>query len=646
MNYRLFSIFLLICFSQLVTAQKLHTGSKKAENHYQEAIKEYTLGNKIQAELLLAKAIKADKNFIEAYLFTGDIKAELDYPTDAIDFYEKGLQINPDYYPPTYFFMGKIFLKEGDYQKALVSFDQFLSYSNLREELKSEAELKKANCLFAIEAIKHPVQFQLKNLGQNINTKKSEYFPSLTVDNQFLLFTRRLDRVQQGEQEDFYGSLFGTDSTWQMSYPIYDINTPYNEGAASLSADGKTLVFTACENFGDYGKGRSGKGSCDLFFAKKRGAKWSNPVNMGPPINTANWESQPSLSSDGKTIYFIRAPKRSQGDSDIYRADLDENGYWGNPVKLGPTINTNGDEQSVFIHPDNKTLYFSSNGHVGMGGVDLYMSHWNEEKQEFGEAINLGFPINTYKDENSILVAPDGKLAYFASDRKDGFGELDLYSFELPEAIKPDPISYLKGIVYDQVSNELLGATFELIDLETGKQLIHSVSDPLDGSFLLTLNIAKDYMLNVSKTGYLFYSDQFLLEEETSTLHPFVKDIPLNPIAVGEKVVLKNIFFDTDESTLKENSKIELDKLIEFLNTNPNLHIEIEGHTDNVGSETYNLNLSKARAKAVYDFLIDHSILSDRLSYKGYGYTKPVTGNDTEQGKAQNRRTEFTITKM
>lgn len=636
----------LILLPNFVEAQHLHTKSKRAEKYYVYASKEYSLGYLNQAELLLVKATKADKNFINAYLLIAVIKDELGYPLGAIDFYKQALAIDPNAIPNGHYFLAKLFLTEGMYSEASQSFNTYLSFSNINNEFKEDAEFQLKNCFFSIEAIKYPVVFELKNLGANINTEKSEYFPSLTIDNQFLLFTRRHDKQSNGEQEDFMGAFNLNDSLWQQSFPIYDLNTPFNEGAASLSSDGKTIIFTVCENYGEYGNGRKGYGSCDLFIARKEGNKWSKARNLGSPINTSHWESQPSLSSDGKSIYFIRAPKRSQGHSDIFRADLDENGYWKTPIKLNSNINTGKDEQSVFIHPDNQTLYFSSNGHIGMGGTDLYMAKWDNEIQDWGKAINLGYPINTHKDEASILVAPNGKLAYFASDRNEGFGELDLYSFHLPENVQPEKISYLKGVVYNSTTKELLSAQFELIDIKSGKQITSSVSDALDGSFLLTLISGKDYMLNVSKQDYLFYSDQFLLQKTYESLDPFLKDIPLHPIAIGEKVVLKNIFFETDKSDLQKASEIELKKLISFLNKNPKIHIEIQGHTDNVGTPDYNLKLSTARAKAVYDFLIAYNIDTERLKYIGYGLTKPIANNDTEKGRTQNRRTEFRIIQL
>lgn len=641
-------IILIVLFSVLPNfgfTQNLSSQSKRAQNYFNEARNEYTLGNFVQAELLLNKTIKTDNNFLAAYILLATIKNESGYPLEAIDYYKKGLALNPDAAPTGHFYLAEIYLSQGMYPEATQAYKKCLSYPNISPQVKENAKFKLQNCIFALDAIINPYNYNLVNLGENINSIYSEYFPTLTVDNQFLLFTRRMNNGSNQEQEDFFG-VFLTDSSSQNSFPISDLNTPYNEGASCLSADGKTIIFTACEKFGDYGNDRKGYGSCDLFYSKKVGNHWSKAINLGSSINTTNWESQPSLSSDGRSLYFVRAPKKSLGNSDIFRSDKDENGEWKTPVKLNSNINTNMDEQSVFIHPDNRTLYFSSNGHIGMGGADLYFSKWDFKTEDWGKAINLGYPINTHNDESSIMVAPDGKLAYFAAAREDGFGGLDIYSFELPESIQPEKITYLKGVVFDKDTKEFLNAEFELIDLESSKQIIFSDSDYENGSFLLTLNLNRNYLLSVSKQGYLFYSDQFLLKNSFDVQQPFIKNIPLQAIALGKNVVLKNIFFAFNESKLEKASEIELNKLIQFLNNNPEIHIEIQGHADNVGTKAFNLQLSRNRAKAVYDYLVEHQINVNRLKYIGFGFEKPLTDNETEQGRAQNRRTEILITQL
>jgi outer membrane protein OmpA-like peptidoglycan-associated protein len=367
---------------------------------------------------------------------------------------------------------------------------------------------------------------------------------------------------------------------------------------------------------------------------------------MGTTINTANWETQPSYSSDGKSIYFIRGAskminrKRAQY---IYMSELGADGKWKEPVKLSDKINAPGARQeSVFIHPDNQTLYFSSNGHPGMGGMDIYVSR-RDKKGEWGDPVNLGYPINTSKDENSFTVSGDGKTVYFASDRQGGNGGLDLYSFELPEKDRPLPVSYMKGKVVNKETGKPVYAKFELIDIETGRTAVKSFSNKGNGEFLVCLPVNKNYALNVSADGYLFYSENFSFKDTTTFKNPLIKDVHLSPIKVGERVVLKNIFFETAKYDLKPESQVELNRLVDLLNKNPKMKIEISGHTDNVGTADYNQALSENRAKAVYDYLIAHNISSDSLTFKGYGATVPIDTNDTDEGKANNRRTEFKV---
>ena len=295
-----------------------------------------------------------------------------------------------------------------------------------------------------------------------------------------------------------------------------------------------------------------------------------------------------------------------------------------------------------FIHPDDMTLYFSSKGHHGMGGLDLFYSR-KDENNSWRKPVNLGYPINTYADEITLVVNAEGELAYISTDKSGSEGGQDIYSFRLYKEAQPLKATYFKGIVFDKESKKRLEARFELIDLSSGKIVIESRSDPVNGEFLLALPTNKDYALNISKKGYLFYSGHFALKGESSKAKPFIHDIPLQEIRIGETVVLKNIFFDTDQFDLKPESKTELEKLVSLLKNNGKIRIEISGHTDNEGTAAYNLSLSQNRARAVYDYLIQHGIPAARLTFAGYGLTKPVDTNDTEQGRANNRRTEFKI---
>jgi flagellar motor protein MotB len=449
-------------------------------------------------------------------------------------------------------------------------------------------------------------------------------------------------RAPEGVQDDLFYAIKDRDNQWMPAKNLKGINSVYNEGAASISADGSTLVFTACELYGNYGPERGGYGSCDLYVAYRVASGWSVPINLGDSINTANWESQPSLSADGRTIYFIRAPRKRKKDynQDIYVAVKQPDNHWSKAKKLPPVINSPRREETVLIHPDGITLYFSSNGHPGMGGLDLFVSQ-KDDAGNWSEPVNLGYPINTQNDENSLMVSTNGELAYFSSNMDGGFGDFDIYVFDLYPEVRPAPVTYVKGVVYDSLTRKPIEARFELIDLETGEEVYNSFSNPEDGEFLIPLSAGKDYGLNVNHKGYLFYSDRF--ELLTHRL-PFELNVPLLPISMGGEVVLKNVFFETDQYDLKPQSMTELNKLVQLLMQNPSMSIAIEGHTDNVGSENHNLELSENRAKAVYNYLVAEGISDQRLEFKGYGESKPLATNDTEQGRADNRRTAFRVT--
>jgi outer membrane protein OmpA-like peptidoglycan-associated protein len=317
-------------------------------------------------------------------------------------------------------------------------------------------------------------------------------------------------------------------------------------------------------------------------------------------------------------------------------------GNWSDPVNLGDSINSPAEEMSPFIHPDDRTLYFSSKGHQGLGGYDLFYSR-KTPADHWGRPVNLGYPINTHADEITLVVNAKGDLAYISSDIPGGKGRQDIYSFRLYREAQPLLTTYFKGVVYDAETRQKLEARFELIDLSGPVTVARASSDPVTGGFLLVLPTEKNYALNVSRDGYLFYSDQFFLTGSNPRSEPFIKDVPLSPIKPGKIVVLKNVFFDTDQYILKPESVAELDRLLLLLEKNPNLKIEISGHTDNQGTAGHNLELSRNRARTVYDFLLVRGINKNRLTYEGFGFTRPVDVNTTEQGRAHNRRTEFKV---
>lgn len=629
-----FSLLITLLACQMAWSQtKYSTSNKSAIKNYEKASYLLDLNNFDEAKTELSEAITHDNQFIEAFLLLADVYRVTFDNLKAKENYKSAFLINPNFAPDRYYYYAESELKTGDYEAALLHYTLYRQKGNPNFERIELVDKYILDCKFALEAVKNPVAFKPENLGQSINSKDQEYFATLTADENTLIFTRQILR-----NEDFYRS-FKTDTGYtKAQYLSENINTPsYNEGAQCISPDGQFLFFTGCNR-------PDGLGRCDIYIAQKEGNGWSKPINLGFPINTKGWESQPSLSSDGKTLYFVSDRRGGYGSYDIWKSDIQTDGNWSMPVNLGPKINTKYDEQSPFIHPDDQTLYFSSNGWPGLGQKDIFISRLDSLK-EWSHPVNLGYPINTYGEENGLTINAKGTKAFFSSDNFGGYGGFDIYSFDLPQKLRPTPVNYVKGIVFDEETKEKLSAVVDIIDTKTSKSIHIALSDAIDGSFLATLPNNKEYSLNVSKKGYLFYSENFSIEKN-KVGKPIILEVPLQKIAVGKKVVLKNIFFDTNKYDLKSESVAELAKIIEFLNENSKVEIELSGYTDNVGDDGYNLNLSQNRAKAVFDYLKINGIDAARLSYKGYGKASPVAENTTEEGRANNRRTEFLIKKI
>ncbi len=616
--------------------EKLTTRSKKAIDAYNSGIKNYTLNKYTLAAQFLETAIAADPGFIEAYLVLAEVYEADRKPGKAIETYRKGLPLNENYYAYGLVRLGNLEYHEGLYTEALGSFRRYLELNTGNEAQTEKAKDGVVRCVFSIEAMKHPVDFDPATLDTTVNTPYDEYWPGLSADEKTLVITRLVpsEDLMKQVQEDFFISQW-TGSGWSvMKNAGRPLNTPGNEGAQTLSGDGRYMIFTAC-NRGD------GVGRCDLYASTKEGDSWSVPVNLGRPVNSPYRETQPSMTPDGRTLYFSSDRPGGKGQHDLWVSHLGKNGQWSNPENLGDSVNSKGTEMSPFIHPDNQSLYFSSDGHIGLGGYDLFVAR-RDSAGAWNKPVNLGYPINTNRDEIGLIVNSRGDKAYYSSDVNQAQGK-DIYIFDLPVQNRPVAATYMKGKVFDAHDRRLLRARFELVDLETGKIIYNSWSDSLTGEFLVSIPGNRNYMLNVSRTSYLFFSENFSLKEGFDADRPFLKDVPLQPILAGNSIVLRNVFFETDSYALKKESKLELNKVVELLKANPGIRIEIGGHTDNTGSAEYNMKLSENRAKSVADYLISASVVAGRIFSKGYGMNKPVADNDTEEGRSQNRRTELKI---
>ena len=615
------------------------TAPAKSLKCYESARDHAYKGDYARAIKEAEKSLKKTPNFIDAMYLIADLEVVGKNYASAEEKFRKIISLAPDYKPKVFYTYGAMLRDVKRYDEAADMLDRYLSYPIRSESLKKKVMKLKADMEFAATATATPVPFNPENLGEQINSKHPDYWPSVSVDGNSFILTRNVLR-----NEDFFVSR-KKDGEWQQAKNIGPpINTPMNEGAQTISADGRFFAFTVCNREGDYGK-------CDIYFSELKKGNWTTPRNIGSPINTGRWESQPSLSADGNTLYFVRATDHLSGDSDIYVSKRLDEDTWSNPEKLPSIINTEYVEEAPFVHPDGRSLYFISTGHPGMGGRDLYMATLMENG-EWDLPINLGYPINTEGDEQGLVVDLAGELAYMTSDRPGGYGGLDIYSFELPQEVKPQPVTYVKGKVFDAGTKTPISGTVELNNLDYPSDKSRVLSDE-KGEFLICLPAGENYAFSISKSGYLFHSENFKLDWDNTYLNPFELEIglvkipepdkPASPATVSKPVILKNVFFETGSAELQDASILELSKLRDLLQENSSLRIRIHGHTDNVGSETDNQILSDKRAGAVKQFLIDNGIAPSRLESKGFGESQPIDSNESEEGRANNRRTEFII---
>lgn len=628
------NFLLVLCLSLILTPSLAQSKiDKKAAALYEKAM-ELTDANKYKEAIdLLQQAISHDGNYIDAYLSLAGVYGQLKDYTQSVATYEKALAMDTTY-TADYLLPYSINLAgKGEFEKAFQVVNTLLAKPVLHPTTKKAAEYRQKTYQFAISYSKsHPNKnyvFAPQNLGDAINSGESEYFPSLPIDGKLLVYTRRVNDFN----EDFFASE-SNGNGWDKAVRLPgQINTAQNEGAQNISQDGQWLVFTGCNR-------PDGMGSCDIYISYKTPDGWSPAFNLGNNVNSDQWESQPCLSPDKRDLYFSSRRFGGYGGSDIYVSHRLPSGRWTEPENLGPSINTAGDESTPFIHADNQTLFFASNGLPGYGNEDIFVVRKNADGS-WGTPENLGYPINTIDHEGSLFIAADGKTAYYASDRSDSKGGLDIYSFELREDLRPAKTFWVKGKVYDSKTSAGLPSTVELTDLAS-KQIISKVQTDETGAYLITLPVGKDYAFNVARRGYLFYSENYSLKAKPAD-STYQKDIPLQPIEAQAGIVLRNLFFETAKYDIKPESEVELDKVVQFLQDNPTVKIQLEGHTDNAGNAADNQKLSTARAYAVVNYLVMKGIKANRLLAKGFGAAKPVADNSTENGRAQNRRTELRV---
>ena len=621
----------------------VRTAPSKARKHYDEGIREAQSGNFLLAIGFYERALKEADVFIDARLMMAGAYMELGDFERAETHFEAALALSRQYQPGAWYVLAKAEWEQDKFEEAAAHLQEYLDEAPMEAKLREKAQLLLESSRFAADAVKNPVPFNPQSVGEGINSADDEYLPALTADGNTMIFTRL-----ENDDENFYISE-RQNGVWQQALPLNGVNTPDNEGAESISPDGSWLVFTACDRRND-----GSQGSCDLYWSQLKGGVWTKPVPFSSTINSPHWDAQPCISADGKTLFFSSSRPGGFGQYDLWQTTRMPNGKWTTPRNLGPTVNTAGKEQTPYLHPDGKTLYFTSDGHPGMGDNDLYLTRRLNDTT-WTKPRNLGYPINTKKSEGTLTVSLDGKTAYFAAVRPDGNGKNDIYAFDLPENDRPDPATYVRAKVTDAATGKPLMAKADITDLKTGEVIV-STGTKSNGTFLICLPVGRDYALNVNKEKFLFYSDHFNLTETASIEKPFELDVKLQAIAaadpttpaaeaapVGKPVVLKNVFFQTGSAALRSESASELNRLATLLQESPQLRIQINGHTDNVGDDAANMVLSEQRAKTVFEYMIQKGVAGERLRYRGFGETQPVAENDTESGRSLNRRTEFVI---
>ena len=489
--------------------------------------------------------------------------------------------------------------------------------------------------------IANPVPFSPTPI-RNVCSLDDEYLPSLSPDGTMLFFTRRMKKqVLQGSQylrELFMRSTLNAKGEYSAAEALpLPFNDGTNQGSPSLTIDNRTMYFTICSNV--ITDGTSYK-NCDIYVTQFKNGVWTEPRALDEPVNGRyTFEAQPSISADGRTLYFVSIRDRGMGGMDIYKTQLQDNGRWTIPENLGPNINSSRDDKTPFLHTDGQTLYFASDGRHGMGGYDIYYSRL--ANGQWPKANNIGYPINTDDDELGLIASLNGESFIFSSARMNGNNQLDLYQAMLPKEAKPQPVVFVKGGLSSTPDNRTSLVSIE--NLRTG-EVREGFSENGNGNYAISINDPKndDFVVSVEKPGHMFQTS-YIKPNNSATRTIIEHNFNLPELQKGMKVELENIYFEFNSSAFNYKSRRTLEVFVRFLNQHPKYNVGIYGHTDNVGNDAYNQQLSEQRAKAVYDYLVEHNIDRNRLKFKGFGESSPRADNSTESGRALNRRTEIQL---
>ncbi|MBN2745780.1 MAG: OmpA family protein [Bacteroidales bacterium] len=660
-------MFLLGLFSINLSAQDSCEGlegSKGGQKAYKKAIEELKLGRYSEATKKLSEIVDDEPEYIAAWWLLADINSRFTnrnrVKSVAKKAYQEVINLCPsyqDYY--AYYYLASIYMSDNQYGEAYNMYEAFLNAETDKIEEKHFNDAKEQSewAKFFDDIYSNEVPFNPEKVAKMSSADWDEYLPIITLDNDYMYFTRRMEggQVSGYTREDNRIERFceakrsngiSFDQGKVLPAPF---NQQPNEGGAALTLDNKTMIYTRCKFIHVSGNRYF---NCDLVELRKEAGIWVEVGPLGDGINSPeSWESMPTISPDGQTLYFVSDRKEGNfGGLDIFMSRKDAEGQWQKAVNVGNTINSEGNEKSPFIHTDSKTLYFSSSsfrdeekyhqGHRGIGGYDIFYSRMND-KNGWNSPKNIGYPINTEGDDLGFFVSLDGRYGFFASNRLNDNKNWDVYSFELYKEARPEQVLLLKGNLKDEETGEVLrDSKVEIKNMKTKE--VKEIKVDIDGDYAIAMPVVSDYVVTVKKRDYVYVS-KYISQKNRNLDQPIRLDFKLQQIQVGKQYNLDDLYYDTDSDMLTKESEDILQGFFEFLNENQGIRVEIQGHTDNIGSDDYNLDLSARRAKTVYNRLISMGISANRLSYKGYGESMPIADNNTEAGRQKNRRTVFII---
>lgn len=655
---RLYLLIFCISIPLLLTGQDQSckgTESKKAQKSYDNAIKALRESRSGTAIGLLNKALEYDDMYADAIWRLSQIYFNQMRSREAESFLRRLVSLCPDYNAEAWYMLARIEYGREDYGKAITYLEKFLSDI---DRIKSDRDYD--NAVFMLDQSK----FLNKIMGQqvpfspfkvqDISTNDDEYLAIISPDGEMALFTRKTKAdpmtgavtwtERYKEQFMVANSYNGKFDRGELMPPPF--NMQGNEGGATITARNDELYYTICSNISLNGIVYN---NCDIYYSRLIYGQWT-PLEKPEFNRDDTWESQPTVSADGKTLYFASDRPGGFGGTDIWVVHKMENNQWGAPKNLGATINTPGNEKTPFIHTDSQTLYFSSAdrydeydslfpGHRGLGGYDIFFSR--NSNNVWSKPANIGFPINSEADDLSFFVSTDGTTGYFSSNKIEDNARYNLYGFELYQEARPERVVFIKGEIKDEFDLPVIDSRIELKNVVTNEITTVEV-DSFSGRYVATAVFENDFVLTVKKPDHI-YQSRYIDKDSAIFTAPAEINFEVEKVETGKSYQLHDIHYPTNSAELNRKSLFILDEFIIFLNDNPRVRVAIHGHTDDVGDDAFNMDLSKRRARSVYDYLLEKGIHSSRLTWQGYGKTMPIADNTTDEGRAKNRRTEFVI---